>query len=418
MFCVKIRKELYLNSEIPGTARWINHFYSGRGLKRTEISKHTSRSDISDYKIYSRNSEDNGRTWSAWQETAETDSVENDEYIYDMEEICRIYNPAAEHLVRMRLRRLYFKKNSLGRRELEINMEKYFVDHVFCDISNDNGVTWHSTEKLTYEKEPDCNDGEIVLEQLALNEMMGTFNTRTVITPSGNIVHPVMIESGKLGTAKYNPDSIYDIVYCILVMIGQWDSDAKKYIWSCSEPLSVSPDMSRRGVFEPFIVCLEDGRLMLDLRGSNTDKTPGRRWYSISNDEGFTWSKVTDLKYDTGEQIYAPSAMSQLIRSSGTGKLYWIGNITDLPPDGNLPRHPLVLAQVKEDDSGRVAFVKDSVTVIDKKSVGDSDFLQLSNFKIIENRESYEFELFLTRFMGKGENDYTSHVFKYSIVTV
>ena len=416
MSCTKIRKELYLKSEIPGAEKCLSSFYTGKGIERTEGYSHMSRSDISDYKHYTRASDDNGKTWTCWRESA-NNFVETDEYIYDMHEICRVYNPVAGHMVQMRLRRLYIKETPSSRRELVVNGKKNFFDHVFCEISNDQGKNWGNSVKLEYEKVPaEAKEKPLIPDNLVINAMMGTVNTRTVVTPSGKIIHPVMIFPRKLGVPKHDSSSIYGVVYSILVIIGEWDKNAEKYIWFYSKPLYVSPKISKRGVFEPFMARLSDGRLMLDMRGSNTEKTPGRRWYSISNDEGVTWSEITDLRYDTGEQFYSPSSMNQIIRSIKTGKLYWVGNITNQPPEGNSPRYPLVIAQVKEKDIYKISLIKDSVTIIDTKLKDDSDDLQLSNFKIIENRETLNFELYVTRFLSKGRKDWTSDVFKYSII--
>ena len=134
------------------------------------------------------------------------------------------------------------------------------------------------------------------------------------------------------------------------------------------------------------------------MRGSNKHldptKYPGRKWISISKDGGKKWSQVSDLRFDTGEQFYSPSAFSKMIRSSKTNKLYWIGNISDTPPKGNAPRYPLVIAEIDEVNN---ALRKDTLTTIDARGPSDTAALQLSNFSLLEDRETKQLEIYLTR---------------------
>ena len=89
------------------------------------------------------------------------------------------------------------------------------------------------------------------------------------------------------------------------------------------------------------------------LRGSNTgldpSQCPPRKWFSLSGDGGLTWSGVRDIRYDTGEQLFSPASIFRVIRSTKTGKLYFVGNITESPPDGNSPRYPLQIVEIDEE---------------------------------------------------------------------
>ena len=87
--------------------------------------------------------------------------------------------------------------------------------------------------------------------------------------------------------------------------------------------------------------------------------------------------------------------ISQFRRSSKNGKLYWFGNITGHNASGNWPRFPLCMAEVDE----KTGFLKkESLTTIDTIRDGESDQVQLSNFEIIEDRETLNFELTLGKF--------------------
>jgi hypothetical protein len=140
------------------------------------------------------------------------------------------------------------------------------------------------------------------------------------------------------------------------------------------------------------------------MRGSNAGmdslECPGRKWISVSNDGGITWSKITDLRYDTGEQFYSPATFAETIRSTATGKLYCFLNINAYPPVGNGPRYPLQVAEIDEEN---ICLKKGTVTIIDDRNPElDSSHLQLSNFGLLEDRKNHMIELYLTRIGERG----------------
>ena len=77
-----------------------------------------------------------------------------------------------------------------------------------------------------------------------------------------------------------------------------------------------------------------------------------------------------------------------------SGKLYWIGNITDHTVYGNFPRYPL---QIVEVDEATGAAIRDSLTVIDTRREGETERIQLSNFEILEDRETGILEVTLCK---------------------
>ena len=147
---------------------------------------------------------------------------------------------------------------------------------------------------------------------------------------------------------------------------------------------------------------------------ANTSTTPGREWYSVSTDGGMNLSPVAELKYDDGSEFYSPSSFERLIRSSATGKLYWIGNISATAPSGDTPRYPLVIAEV--DESGTVpALEKNTVTVIDDRQPRQPDGIQFSNFTVFEDRESHALDLYMTVLGEDPSNTFTANSYKYVI---
>ena len=205
-----------------------------------------------------------------------------------------------------------------------------------------------------------------------------------------------------------------------MCFIGRWNEERRDYDWVISKPVFLPRRKSTRGLVELNLSELTNGNLLLIMRGSNTGldpvKYPGRKWFSVSKDGGFTWSKVMDIRYDTGESLYSPASISRTIRSKKSGRLYWMGNIPDIPPDGNSPRYPL---QIVEIDEEKLSFKKDTLTVIDDRNPEkDSEHLQLSNFSLIENRETHEMEVYLTRLGERGSQPdlWTADAYKYTLV--
>jgi hypothetical protein len=149
-------------------------------------------------------------------------------------------------------------------------------------------------------------------------------------------------------------------------------------------------------------------------RGSNTPSTPGCKFYSVSTDGGMTLSPVRELKYDDGSSFYSPASYHRMIRHSVTGKLYWLGNISAVPPNGNSPRYPLVIAEMEETIP---ALKKNTITVIDDKQPGQTDAIQFSNFSLLEDRETHALELYMTLYGEFPSSTWDADNYKY-IVTL
>ena len=149
--------------------------------------------------------------------------------------------------------------------------------------------------------------------------------------------------------------------------------------WNLSQPVVGDPAKVTRGMDEPTLAEMPDGRILMVCRGSNDTKPslPGYKWYSVSSDDGSTWTTPSPWTYSDGSSFYSPSSCSQLVETS-QGKYFWIGNIVPNNPSGNLPRYPLVIGEV---DPATMLLEKDTVTTIDDLGAGDSSSLELSNFR-------------------------------------
>ena len=247
--------------------------------------------------------------------------------------------------------------------------------------------------------------------------MLGDLGQRPLIKKDGSILMPVQSTPVGPDGEYLNPGKGMTYTDCML-LIGRWKAD-KRIAWRCSERVCGDPELSTRGMIEPTIAELADGRILMVMRGSNDSNhdLPGRRWRTFSSDGGMTWTEPKPWGYTDGKSFYSPSSCSQLIPHS-SGRLFWMGNICDENPKGNNPRYPTCLCEV---DLSTGFVLRDSVTVIDDKKESDSPFLTLSNFYVREDRGNGDLMLHMSRLFANdfrvvGEGvDWTADALLYRI---
>ena len=415
----EVKREVYMRSPRPHVAVTVGVQYVGRGLRREERRACTGSSDWSDAMCV-RRSEDNGRTWSDWELLDQTWPTQGN-CTKEQSPSSHLFDPVSGLILRT-----VFQRILLG--DLQHALEDYwkgnqlFFDHGFWQVSADYGQTWGDLHQFKYEDGPSFDPHDWGnTDFLHTNEMyIGYYLT---ILRDGSILFPVCLP------VEYHDDEdlvVADLAYLtgkpdhvtgILCFIGRWNQAKGTYEWAVSQPFCVPRRVSWRGLDEPAAAQLSGGNVLMVMRGSSTKVTPGRRWMSVSSDGGRTWGPVTDLRYDNGGQFYSPASPSALIRSSKTAKLYWVGNISRTPPEGNSPRYPLCIAEVDEQIP---ALKRDSFTVIDDRDPEhDTPLLQVTNFSLLENRETHDLELYLTRLGERGDGQshtgdfWTSDAYKY-----
>ena len=192
------------------------------------------------------------------------------------------------------------------------------------------------------------------------------------------------------------------------VVLMRLDSGAGE--WKASNQQYISKRLSSRGLIEPDVTILENGHILVVCRGNNTESTPGRKWMLLSSDGGRTLGPVEEFRYDDGSSFYSPSSIHKFIRSSKTGKLYWIANILPRPPEGGRPRYPLQICEIDEEIP---AVKKDSLCVIDDRQENEPELIQFSNFSVIENRETLDIEIYLSRLGEDPKRPMRSGVYRY-----
>jgi hypothetical protein len=159
---------------------------------------------------------------------------------------------------------------------------------------------------------------------------------------------------------------------------------------------------------------MPDGRILMIVRGSNETmlEKPGAKWYSISADEGATWTAPQPWTDTDGALCYSPSSCSQLLQHSN-GNYYWLGNLTPENPQGSYPRYPLVVAQV---DPHSLKLIRESVFIIDTSQPGEELPVMLSSFVAHEDRETGDILVYLSRvFPDAPSNFWTSTAYLYRI---
>ncbi len=416
-----VQRELYIAHPAPGVAADVVVAYLGSGLRRREIHSTQARSDIA-ATMSIRYSDDNGRTWSTFESLRASEDLKQNGNGLEQLYYAAQFDSVAGRTIEMMYQRIYLGdiEKALGD---GFRGRKNYFDHGFYRLSSDDGRKWTEFRPLIYEKGAPFNPANWVdPEYLHANEV--AVGSSVIKLADGRIAHPASVP------VRYEEDEM-DRQVCarvpwmdvgkgyvpgVMCFFGTWNGEKGDYDWTHGPPVSVRRYVSTRGLEEPALTQLQDGTLLLSMRGSNAhlnpEKYPGRAWTSQSKNGGITWSAVADLRYDTGESFYSPAAFSRMLRSSRTGKLYWVGDISHSPPKGNGPRYPLYIAEMDETTG---ALKKNTLTIIDDRGPTDTAELQLSNFSLLENRETKDLEIFLTRYGERTDSVYSGDVYKCTL---
>ena len=429
----EIRKELYEESPGPGQSVVRAQSYVGAGMRRVESRFIQRESDHSDDNTR-RFSEDNGRTWSDWEgfqsslyrmqgadELATSNTVPG---------FSRSHNPVHDHLVGVYQHTIFVSGHREAFRAFWREGKAGFVNHAFLHVSDDDGRTWGVPQLVKFEDGADFDDRDWRRPGfLRNNRAQASGNSEIEVQENGDILFPLCADVASccralgLDVQEVFP-SCPQIMRGLIVMRGIWDPHAARYTLIPSRPVVLNDLKSSRGVNEPALHSLKSGRVICVIRGSNTISTawttriepgtPGYKWFTFSEDGGATWADLVPWHYDTGEVLYSSSSIHRFHRSGRNGRLYWFGNISGPAVDGNHPRYPLVMGEVDEVTG---SLIKDSCTVIDdREPEQDHEELQLSNFRILEDRRTGTMELYMTRLGAFLPDDpWRSHAYRYRI---
>lgn len=383
-----IRRETFLRSPGKGVAVMAHAVYCRpRGVEMVSFETRMSRSDTAD-RLLVRRSPDNGRTWSA-----------------PAEELA--FEKRADGMLRRHHRGgwidpgtgRYLEFMTQGVLPTDNPLEGMSHWNLFYRVSEDGGRTWDVAEQIVHEGAgfdashplPEVYTGKTCV-------MLGDLTCQPVLRKDGAILLPGQITTLGPDGKVYNPTHGYTYTDAV-ILIGKWKG--KRLSWTMSQPIKGDPARSTRGMVEPTLAFLDDGRLLNVLRGSNDrdPKLPAYKWASWSKDGGATWTKPEPWTYTSGEPFHSPSACSQLLRHS-SGRLFWLGNLTPANPAGNRPRYPLVIGEV---DRATGLLRRQSVRTVDTRQEGEPELLTLSNFLAREDRETREVCLHMTRLFAHAD---------------
>ena len=229
---------------------------------------------------------------------------------------------------------------------------------------------------------------------------------------NGDILLPFYLAPLDKDGKYHNPVGAFTFSW-VACLIGRWNEAGNDVTWDVSEDVRLSGEQSSRGSNECAVMELKKpGHVLLIVRASNEPdprgNLPAWKWKALSTDYGRTWTAPTPLAYDDGEEFWSPSSCSSMIRSSRTGKVYWIGNISRTFPRGNAPRYPLVMAEVDEDG---LTLRKDTVTIVDDQPPGDPADLQLSNLSLLEDQATGHIIVHIDRYMSQTTENGGAHTY-------
>lgn len=249
------------------------------------------------------------------------------------------------------------------------------------------------------------------------NFMVGDKPCGPILTDDGRILMAVQCTMYDKDGNIFNPGGGYTYQYSVLLH-GRFLKDGRIDWYDISNKVEGDPAKTTRGTIEPSIIMMPDKRILMVMRGSNGGpkdpecKLPGYRWYSVSKDDGMTFSTPVPWKYNNGESFFSPSSCSKLLKHSN-GKYYWIGNICEENSRANMPRNPLCICEI---DTETLLLLKETKYDFIKREEHQYHDVTFSNFNAIEDRESGDILVFCSAFWQDRDNTYKdTNSYKYRL---
>ena len=405
-----VKREVYVANTVPGKAPWV-YVFPGKGGYREEIHTVWSHEDQirgygdSPQQPRQRLSMDNGQTWSAladqppWMTFLENVSVLDWKF-------CGIYDPASDRLVALSIHHV---------RDMRQGPPRMIYNHALVRTSTDGGRSYGPPQVLKYEEGDDL-DPENVFNPNYLEYNTAYPGQSILRLRNGNLVIPVTNSKIPADVDDQAPPKVrWPSAGTIgsLCFVGRWNDETRQYDWIGGKPVWLPRSIAFNGLLEADVAELTDGRILIVWRITKTKNGSAHKWFAISDDGGLSFSEPQIFGYNDGTKFFSTSTFHRLFRSGKTGRLYWIGNIAPEPPTNpGHPRYPLVIAEV---DENVIALKKETVTEIDTRQPGEGQQLQLSNFWLIEDSESHNLEIYLTRLQEDPADTFTANAYKYTL---
>jgi hypothetical protein len=277
---------------------------------------------------------------------------------------------------------------------------------LFYRVSRDAGHTWEPAQQLVesgsrYNRQHWARDvwydrSALVIEGQSPHRLAdGVIGLPAYLWPTADYMKQLFVAQawpeGLRGDARYFIES-----RCLLM---RWRPDGSGLEFTSGGPMRLPGGFTSAGTCgsdEPAVAYLDSQRWFAIVRTSTSHVAEFRekglplvRQCLLTEDGGATWQPGRPLLFDDGTEVQSPSAWSWFIRSSRTGKWYWIGNLIPHPCYGDCdPRYPLQIAEL---DPRRLCLKKATVTVIEDKAPEDDKWVRFSNFRVYEERGSGDF---------------------------
>lgn len=439
----KISIESRQRSVNPDAEEVFHRFYNAKGELK-EVRLLSGETDY--YKgAYIRTSTDHGKTWSEWETRIEDDGAHHtvlpgNEFGDEYEDWCKLGedivddNENADQVsYGLNSAPTLFHKQSgcyvcVGTSRYMMNGRKGYYQmwedgadtirtHAYFAFRRPDGT---EVKRLFEFEEGGADFDPNNHRNPAFLDKNRAYPDRIRILPDGDLLTVLVVNMRlccKLAGVDVNTffPSCPDLQSGIVIARGRWNPETQDFDFTYSNPIMISDLQSSRGFMEPQLAILESGRMVLVVRGSNfiyepwhtriSPAAPSFKWFATSDDGGRTFTPAMPWHFDTREVIYSPASISSFFRSKKNGKLYWIGNVYDDPSNvyANDPRNILQICEV-DDTHGHL--IKETMQVIDTVREGQTD-VELSNFSIVENRETLNLELRLAKIDidGKLQDD-------------
>ncbi len=407
---VKVKKEVYVKQTVANKAPWV-YVFPGNDGYREEI--HTVWSHANQVKGYGdspseprrRTSLDNGKTWSKLTRLPPFMTYLDKATVLDWK-FCGIYDPLSKRHVSLAIHHV---------RDMRQGSPRMIYNHALVRTSADGGQSFGAAQLLKYEAGDDLNADDVMKPKFLESntaypgQSILRHSNGSLLIPVTNTRIPSHVEDEVIGRTRWPEKGTIGS----LCFVGRWNDDAEKYSWTSGRPVWLPRTTAFNGLLEADVAELNDGRVLMVFRVTINKDQPAYKWFSVSNDAGMTFSKPRVFRYSDGSHFFSGSNFHRLFRSGKTRKLYWIGNLVEKKPTNpGHPRYPLVIAEVDETTLG---LKKETVTEIDTRQAGEGERLQLSNFWILENRDTLDLEIYLTRLNEDPEETFAADAYKYTL---
>jgi hypothetical protein len=334
-------------------------------------------------------SDDNGRTWNPVE--FRPDLKVQLPYGYRRDPVTSVCDPRTGRLL-MILNALDTPGLDPKAVEPPIAQNTYYLRY---RVSKDGGRTWLLDEPIV---QRGAYDAKHPLEGVWIGKngiYLGDVGCIPIVARNGKILLPAQLSPLAPDGKLWNPKGGLTFTE-VVVLIGTWTKGGRLR-WEVSQRVCGDPSRTTRGLIEPTLAEFPDGRILMVMRGSNNGKVspnfqcPSYKWASVSSDGGRTWSQAEPWTYDGGQPFFSPSSMSTLFKHS-SGRYFWVGNVSPTNCLGNLPRWPLVVAEV---DSKSLQLVRQSQLMVDTEQPSDKSQgrLDISHFTLFEDRQTGEIVL-------------------------